>query len=1182
MAEKPPDFQTEAVNRIVARLNDPAGSLRFLLADEVGLGKTRVAAGVIKTLRENKRGGFTVVYVCSNSEIAEQNRQKLCPESDASAVTRLTLLATRSTEVQRARETGELQLFSFTPGTSFHVGGATGIKYERLLLLYLLARVWRKHTNRQPWRTFFCCSSKIETWLVDSTFRKTKKEFSGKVASELQRRLKNEWDEAKIKPINHNTGKESAKPVRLKEIVDEFVATFDPHDQVARKNRNLVIGELRNCLAKVAVDFLEPDLIVLDEFQRFSEILEECIDRNSVVGRLFARQRVAALILSATPYKWYTLAYEKEDHHKDFIRTLKFLFKCVKEEDSDPNYKPIKRLRENLQQFKDRLMKGEWFKEPDEMLIKLKMDIESDLKAVMCRTERNWYLEGRKKGVEEFGEAPLNVNPSICEFSHYIRLRSFLLGQKIDDWNITDFWKSAPSPLTFMDGHYALLKRIRDRRVQVPEQLLLTGMSLSKSSGEHLKVQTLVKKVFGTTPGKLRYLWVKPSYTYYKDEFYDGGDPAKQDDPTYNPVKFLIFSHWKFVPKTISVLLSQEAEKRLVIRRRGRETIPLQFRRKTSFSPFEVSYPSLPLADCINPAELALAHAGKLTAEEFYARAEQSVRCLLGESGIAIGKTRTVPLWRIVARIEAKSKWAKTIETGLWESKVSVRDELSDQYYQYQNLYSEWMSDLDEELEISPTWLRRLTMIALNSPAICLLRSMRSVFGDVPNWENRNWSGVLNLGLNQLRNYFNRPVVQSIIRANSSRERSYAVKVLDYCGLAHFQAMLDEYAYLVRMALPQAKPEKLPSLFLAQLTRVFGMGTGSPSVNVLTREGRVRKRPTPRPAHFAVAFGDDVSTDDLEPGGRTRKTAMREAFNSPFWPFILATTSVGQEGLDFHLFCRDIMHWNLPSNPVDLEQREGRINRYDGLSIRRNIAKDHPLSSIAEVSAESQNLWSRLFEVLKRHPKGTQRFKHGLYPHWIYQPATADGHMIRRHLAFYSKSRDAIRYGELKRALTLYRLVFGQPRQQDIIESLLKMFPEAAPTEIDKKLAKYTINLSPIPKGHAARIAEQEAGELINDPLRLSLTLAEVRSLMERESTKELKPIVKEVENLMTLASDGSATSSLINSRRIQAITVLLYLLNPYDDLYDFHDGVGYQDDIEKVRQVHAALFATTGKCQTY
>ena len=36
------------------------------------------------------------------------------------------------------------------------------------------------------------------------------------------------------------------------------------------------------------------------------------------------------------------------------------------------------------------------------------------------------------------------------------------------------------------------------------------------------------------------------------------------------------------------------------------------------------------------------------------------------------------------------------------------------------------------------------------------------------------------------------------------------------------------------------------------------------------------------------------------------------------------------------------MHWNLPSNPQDLEQREGRINRYKCLAIRRNLAKLYP------------------------------------------------------------------------------------------------------------------------------------------------------------------------------------------------------------------------------------------------
>lgn len=65
---------------------------------------------------------------------------------------------------------------------------------------------------------------------------------------------------------------------------------------------------------------------------------------------------------------------------------------------------------------------------------------------------------------------------------------------------------------------------------------------------------------------------------------------------------------------------------------------------------------------------------------------------------------------------------------------------------------------------------------------------------------------------------------------------------------------------------------------------------------------------------------------------------MRNAFNSPFRPFVLATTSVGQEGLDFHLYSRKVVHWNLPSNPIDLEQREGRINRYMCHAIRQNVA----------------------------------------------------------------------------------------------------------------------------------------------------------------------------------------------------------------------------------------------------
>ena len=44
------EFQKASVKRIVEAFADAYGSRRFLLADEVGLGKTMVARGVIEEL----------------------------------------------------------------------------------------------------------------------------------------------------------------------------------------------------------------------------------------------------------------------------------------------------------------------------------------------------------------------------------------------------------------------------------------------------------------------------------------------------------------------------------------------------------------------------------------------------------------------------------------------------------------------------------------------------------------------------------------------------------------------------------------------------------------------------------------------------------------------------------------------------------------------------------------------------------------------------------------------------------------------------------------------------------------------------------------------------------------------------------------------------------------------------
>ena len=64
--------------------------------------------------------------------------------------------------------------------------------------------------------------------------------------------------------------------------------------------------------------------------------------------------------------------------------------------------------------------------------------------------------------------------------------------------------------------------------------------------------------------------------------------------------------------------------------------------------------------------------------------------------------------------------------------------------------------------------------------------------------------------------------------------------------------------------------------------------------------------------------------------------------------------------LDFHTWCHAVMHWNLPSNPVDLEQREGRVQRYKGHAVRKNIAECYGLAALSNAE-HHQDPWRSLF-----------------------------------------------------------------------------------------------------------------------------------------------------------------------------------------------------------------------------
>lgn len=58
---------------------------------------------------------------------------------------------------------------------------------------------------------------------------------------------------------------------------------------------------------------------------------------------------------------------------------------------------------------------------------------------------------------------------------------------------------------------------------------------------------------------------------------------------------------------------------------------------------------------------------------------------------------------------------------------------------------------------------------------------------------------------------------------------------------------------------------------------------------------------------------------------------LREAFNTPLYPMVLVANEVMQEGLDLHHHCRRVVHHDLAWNPAALEQRVGRVDRLGSL-----------------------------------------------------------------------------------------------------------------------------------------------------------------------------------------------------------------------------------------------------------
>ena len=479
----------------------------------------------------------------------------------------------------------------------------------------------------------------------------------------------------------------------------------------------------------------------------------------------------------------------------------------------------------------------------------------------------------------------------------------------------------------------------------------------------------------------------------------------------------------------LSGLVSYTLEARLLGQKRSRKELAYE----------DVMKQQLLAADPDRPGLIALFHpspvlarldplarrAGTLNSAK--AAVQRQLRAFLAERGIRvvkhISRGRLRP-WELLAMIEqragcwhkSRAAWDHVVQHLRHRAGEEAGSRLQAMIDRWDTKSSERVSEIDHDGEFKP-----LVDLALQAPGTVLARALSRHWPDA--FAAENFGDLADLCWRGLRSYLDAPWFAAALAGG--REKRFPAAIRRAVIEGNLESVLDEHFWYLAMA-GGADWKKTLAEFgdsLRLRTSSIALHEGGPGSEAM----RLR-------CHAAVPL-NEARTDRhslTEPGpglangqGETpwRPEEVRRAFNAPFWPHMLVTTSIGQEGLDFHPWCRTLAHWDLCSEPVALEQREGRISRFAGLSIRRAIVSQLATANVER--SESESPWKRLAALANNELEDET----GLSPWWV-----APGAETRSLVFTIPGSEQPARRAKLHTERALYRLVLGMPDQADLLE----------------------------------------------------------------------------------------------------------------------------------------------------
>jgi len=367
------DFQLKTVERIDYLFRNK--QRRILVADEVGLGKTLVARGAIAkmaVLREEEHDPlFKVVYICSNQVIANQNIQKLNITGNSKVEnikdTRLSMQHLKIAEQENDVEIRDnyIQLIPLTPDTSFRMTKGVGDVNERALMYAILYRAdWTK--GYRPVLDDVLKDKAEKSW------NGIKYEFDYRV-HECEKKTKKAYPGNVLKAIDDYDKKHPIK--------DDVINFLKNYRKGIKDGKSRIINRLRSMFAEVSAELLQPDFVIMDEFQRFKFLLDSDDESDTgILARKFLESGdTRILLLSATPYKLYSTLEEidetdVDEHYHEFFQVMDFLF-----QGKDSHFHKL---------WSDYSIALHEIKDGDTAIIVAKNNAESAMYQGVCRTER--------------------------------------------------------------------------------------------------------------------------------------------------------------------------------------------------------------------------------------------------------------------------------------------------------------------------------------------------------------------------------------------------------------------------------------------------------------------------------------------------------------------------------------------------------------------------------------------------------------------------------------------------------------------------------------------------------------------------------------------------------------------------------------------------------------------------